>query len=253
MDSFNGLPVKIQYSQRRTVSLQVITGLNQKVCLLIRAPYHIDNDQLDMILHAKRSWIEQAKIKLTMRQQDQKGLLSDYAIKESGFLPFRGKTLEVKLILQKSIPKLMVEMDDQQIRILRNPNFHGYQEELPLLLKTVYIKKAYELFSQIIQEYINQYGFKVNSLRIKDTKTRWGSCSARMNINLNWKLIIANHRVYEYVIVHELSHLGCWNHSSQFWNRVSSIMPDYQDRKTELKKISTFLSSFEFTNLEMNL
>ena len=71
----------------------------------------------------------------------------------------------------------------------------------------------------------------------------------KMNINLNWKLILAHHRVYEYVIVHELCHIGCWNHSQQFWNRVASILPDYQTRKNELKRISEFLSAFNFSKL----
>ena len=252
MDSFYGLPISIQHSERKTVSLQVLSDSNQQVYLLIRAPNHISNGQLEMVLHDKRSWIEQAKVKLLKRQRHQKGLLSDYALKESGFLPFRGEALKVQLITQKSIPKLAVEIDDQHIWIIRNPNYHDYREELPFLLKEAYKQKAFELFSQIIQSYSNQYGFTVNRLHIKDTKTRWGSCSAKLNINLNWKLIIANHRVYEYVIVHELSHLGCWNHSALFWNRLSSIMPDYQDRKNELKEISHFLSAFEFSTLEMN-
>jgi hypothetical protein len=112
---------------------------------------------------------------------------------------------------------------------------------------------AYKEFSGIIRNYSKKYGFKVNQIRIKDTKTRWGSCSPKMNVNLNWKLIIAPHRVYEYVIVHELCHLGCWNHSQQFWNRVAAILPDYKDRKDELKRISAFLSAFDFSKLEMEL
>jgi predicted metal-dependent hydrolase len=55
------------------------------------------------------------------------------------------------------------------------------------------------------------------------------------------------------VIVHELCHLGCWNHSQQFWNRVAAILPDYKDRKDELKRISAFLSAFDFSKLEMEL
>jgi hypothetical protein len=70
---------------------------------------------------------------------------------------------------------------------------------------------------------------------IKDQKTRWGSCSKKGNINLNWRLIMAPLHVIDYVVVHELCHLKVMNHSKDFWNLVESIQPNNHERRRWLK------------------
>ncbi|WRY50327.1 M48 family metallopeptidase [Clostridium intestinale] len=81
-----------------------------------------------------------------------------------------------------------------------------------------------------------KYNFTVNSVRVKDVKTRWGSCSSKRNINLSYKLIMAPKEVIGYVIVHELCHLKEMNHSEKFWREVSNIIPNYKVYLEHLKK-----------------
>ena len=253
MREFEGTPVKLKRSNRKTLAIQVLADASNKVYLLIKAPQQIDEKQLIQIVKSKRSWIEDAKKKRLSLEESKKAMLSDYSIKDNGVLPFQGSVLNLKTQTDKMIPKLAVMMGSEGLYILKNPYYLDYQQELPALLKHYYMKKAHTVFSQMIETYSKQYGFRVNTLKIKDTKTRWGSCSAKMNINLNWRLIIAHERLYEYVIVHELCHLGCWHHGKQFWNRVASILPDYRVRKTELKEISDFLFAFDFSKIEISL
>ena len=73
---------------------------------------------------------------------------------------------------------------------------------------------------------------------LRSQKTRWGSCSLKGNISLNWKLIFAPIEVIDYVIVHELCHLKQMNHSSAFWTLVSSYLPRYKIQREWLKKHS---------------
>ncbi|MFW6263666.1 MAG: M48 family metallopeptidase [Thermotogota bacterium] len=250
MRVFEGTPITTKRSKRKTVSIQVLKDENNQVILLIKIPVYVDDEQLKTILDAKRSWIRKSKDKLLKIETTKNKLLSDYSLKENGRLPFKGNCLKIEFLTDRSIPKMMVKGDEERISIIRNPNYSYHRIELPRLMLDYYREKAYEEFKGIIDAYSNQFHFKVNKLRIKDTKTRWGSCSAKLNINLNWKLIITHHRVYEYVIVHELCHIGCWNHSQQFWNRVAAILPDYKSRKEELKQISGFLAAFDFSKLE---
>lgn len=67
-----------------------------------------------------------------------------------------------------------------------------------------------------------------SAVRIKQQKTRWGSCGPTDKININWLLILAPIGVLEYVVVHELCHLFHRNHGVRFWAKVEKIMPDYQ-------------------------
>lgn len=78
-------------------------------------------------------------------------------------------------------------------------------------------------------------GVHVNQLRIKDQKSRWGSCSSLGNINLNWRLIQAPSRIVDYVVVHELAHRIEFNHSPAFWRIVEQWYGDPQPARQWLR------------------
>jgi len=73
-------------------------------------------------------------------------------------------------------------------------------------------------------------------ISIKDQKTRWGSCSAKGNLNFNWRLVMAPPDVVDYLVIHELAHLDVPDHSVRFWRRVGKGCPDYREKETWLKK-----------------
>ena len=82
-----------------------------------------------------------------------------------------------------------------------------------------------------------QMNVKPAKVKINGAKTRWGSCSAKGNINFSWRLVRADDDLIDYVIVHELAHLTEMNHSSRFWAIVESVMPDYRKRKARLREL----------------
>ncbi|MDB5194677.1 MAG: putative metal-dependent hydrolase [Parcubacteria group bacterium] len=79
------------------------------------------------------------------------------------------------------------------------------------------------------------YNFIYKDVRIKNTKSRWGSCSRKGNLNFNYKLALIPERLADYIIVHELCHLKEMNHGPKFWKQVERAMPDYKERRRELK------------------
>jgi len=80
------------------------------------------------------------------------------------------------------------------------------------------------------------YNFKINRVAIKNAKTRWGSCSSKRNLNFNYKIIYLRPALADYLIVHELCHLGELNHSKRFWALVSKTIPDYVKINKELRR-----------------
>lgn len=94
----------------------------------------------------------------------------------------------------------------------------------------------------LVQErlvYFNQfYGYSWGSIVIRNQKTRWGSCSKKGNLNFNYKIALLPPAMSDYIIVHELCHLGEFNHSANFWNLVARTIPDYRTIREALKKNS---------------
>lgn len=85
-------------------------------------------------------------------------------------------------------------------------------------------------------KYFNEtYCFSFNKVSIRNQKRQWGSCSEKRNLNFNFRLLFLPSRLLDYVIVHELCHLGEFNHGDGFWRLVAQTMPQYRSLEKELK------------------
>ena len=85
--------------------------------------------------------------------------------------------------------------------------------------------------------YFNKfYNFEINRVAIKNTSTRWGSCSSNKNLNFNYKIIYLRKELADYLIVHELCHLGQLNHSKKFWELVKQTIPNFVEINKELRR-----------------
>ena len=86
-----------------------------------------------------------------------------------------------------------------------------------------------------------KHGFEYNQLKFRVMKTRWGSCSAKNNINLNMLITYLPKHLQDYIILHELVHTRIKNHSNHFWNALDSVVGDAKGMHKELKKNYTLI------------
>lgn len=114
-----------------------------------------------------------------------------------------------------------------------------YAKKEKLILTKKEIKELKEKTLLFVQEKLKQYnmsyGYKWNNVTIRGQKTRWGSCSRVGNLQFNYKIALLPAHLVDYIVVHELCHLGAFDHSSRFWNLVARTVPDYMQRRKELK------------------
>ena len=93
----------------------------------------------------------------------------------------------------------------------------------------------------VVVEYATRFELKVNRITVRNQRSRWGSCSRRGTISLNWRLIQTPVNVRDYIVIHELAHRLEMNHSERFWQQVERWCPDYTTAERWLKQHSKLL------------
>jgi predicted metal-dependent hydrolase len=122
--------------------------------------------------------------------------------------------------------------------------FPSYADVTDNRIQTVVRRAIFEAWRIEAKKYLpgriavlaKQFNYKYSNISLKNTKSRWGSCSATNNINLNIQLMRLSDRLIDYVILHELTHTQYKNHQQSFWNRMEAILPGARKLDKELNK-----------------
>ena len=125
----------------------------------------------------------------------------------------------------KKQKEILEKKEKQKIPELSQEDFFKYKKEA---LKK--IQKRVEYFAK-------KGDFAYGKITIKNNKTNWGSCSAKGNLNFNYRLIFLEPKEMDYIIIHELSHLREMNHSKKFWLEVKKLCPEYKEIRKRIKNI----------------
>jgi predicted metal-dependent hydrolase len=100
-----------------------------------------------------------------------------------------------------------------------------------------YKAQALKIAERKVDEFNKIYNFKYNKITIRNQTTRWGSCSRKGNLNFNYKIALLSNELADYLVVHEICHLGEFNHSKKFWNLVAKTIPNYLVLRKQLKGV----------------
>jgi predicted metal-dependent hydrolase len=210
---------KIIRSKRRTVALEI----SAEGLLLVRIPNRISLDRVKKFIKEKESWIkkkqEYVKIRVSRRFHKQ--------FNEGEEFLYLGKPYPLKIVDVSLFPIYF----DNGFYITRDTLTHARE-----LFIRWYKEEARRVLNQRVQMYAKTLNLTYNQIKISSAEKRWGSCSHKGNLNFNWRLILTSIDSIDYVVVHELAHLIHHNHSKEFWNTVSCILPDYQKRRKWLRE-----------------
>lgn len=95
--------------------------------------------------------------------------------------------------------------------------------------------------------YAAELGRSYGRITLRDTRSRWGSCSHEGNLMYSWRLVLAPPDVLDYVAAHEVAHLAHMDHSTAFWAAVKGLCPDFQTPRGWLRREGTSLHSYRFS------
>ena len=216
----------LEYTIRRSAKRKRLTiTVERDRSVVVHAPEGITDDQIGRIVESKRLWIY-GKTHHSQKYQD---------------LPHPpGKELvsgESVLYLGRRYRIDVIQEGLNEIRFARHfliPARLG--EGRKEALREWYISKAAEKIVPRARSHARHLGVLPVVVKIADSRYRWGSCTTRNNVGLNWRLIKAPMFVIDYVIVHELAHLIEANHTPRFWNIVRTQTPMMEKAKAWLKE-----------------
>ncbi len=103
------------------------------------------------------------------------------------------------------------------------------------LFRVWYQQRAEAKLIEQVRTYADRLNLQPTEIKVMHLDQRWGSCTPRGVVHLNWRLIMAPIQIIDYLVVHELCHLSIPEHSPRFWDRVGSIIADYEDRREWLR------------------
>jgi predicted metal-dependent hydrolase len=100
-----------------------------------------------------------------------------------------------------------------------------------------YKKQTLKLVEERLAHFNREYQFSWKKISIRNQKSQWGSCSKSGTLSFNYKLALIPPDLADYVIVHELCHVAQMNHGTKFWSLVSKTVPDWRERRRDLRKL----------------
>ena len=213
-------------TRRRRLGLE----LRADGTLRVGTPPGVSLDLIRSFVESQRAWIEAKRAQLTLVPA------ASQVLQDGARLPYLGTELRLSVSIapaQRSHCSV-----ESGVLLLKVPNTGRIRAEL----ETWYRREAARHGGARLAHFAPQVGRAARKLTIRAQRTRWGSCTTRAAISLNWRLLQASPEIFDYVVVHELCHLLVPNHSPRFWNQVGRILPDYRARRAALRRFGRALA-----------
>jgi predicted metal-dependent hydrolase len=131
-----------------------------------------------------------------------------------------------------------VAIADGEIRVRGDP------AHLPRRVRDHLVALAGSELARRARRLAPEIGCKVARVTVRDTKSRWGSCSGQGSLSFSWRLILAPDSVIDYVVAHEVAHLAEMNHGPRFWRLVERLSPGSAAPRAWLKQHRSRLFSY---------
>ena len=214
----------VVFKNRKTMEIAVEPPNN----ITVTAPIETTEKQLIEKVRCKGSWIIQKLY--TFKHMHYMPIEREYVNGES--FMYLGRNYSLQIEVDERIKKPEVKLFRGKF-IVKSKNKN--EDIIRKAMEEWYRDKAKELIGLRIKYYQRFFSLEPKSIKIKEQKKRWGSCTSQNELLFNWRCIMAKSNALDYIVVHEMCHMHHKDHSKEFWELVASVMPDYEARKDWLK------------------
>lgn len=228
LQTASGYKVAVQRSNRAK-SADLIVEHRQ---IRIVVPKETAIAQIERIIAKKDRWIRQKlRLQSTIIEPKPKEFISGEAF------PYLGKNYRLKVIYG-SKDHVALRLGRIEVCVAERRGSKGTEDRVRSLLVAWYRERALKRINEKVEKYSKRLGVKPKSVKVRDYKSRWGSCILPSTVSFNWRIVMAPHKIIDYVVVHELCHLKYHDHSERFWSTVDRTVCDSEGSRVWLKKTS---------------
>lgn len=212
----SSIEYKIIYSNRKTIKIAIEN--NGEV--IVTAPKNISVEVIEDLVNKRAKWIN-----------DKLSEFENRIILPKDSIFYLGELRKVKINIQKYLKKeFVVYYNNEFIINVKN------KENVVKVFKNYLMKEFQIIVSERVRDYNKYFKMKPSDIKVKDVKSKWGSCTYDNKLCFNYRLIMAKREIIDYVVIHEMCHMVHKNHSKDYWNLVQELYPMYKRCDKWLKK-----------------
>jgi len=216
--------------RRRTIELTLEPD-GVRVAAPVRTPTH----EIAAFVRSRIPWIQKH------RGARHPGLTPlSYVTGES--LPYAGRSLPIEAMTAagKNV-RINIDLLGMRIAVPARLSGDARHAEVETALRDWYRRRASEEIRGRVAYWSQVAGYSPRRVLVRDQRRRWGSCSPDGTLRFNWRLIMMEPRLLDYVVVHELAHLVRPHHRPSFWAEVERMLPEYRARRVGLREAGAAL------------
>jgi predicted metal-dependent hydrolase len=219
----SGTIVPLELKRRRGMTRMVLRFDAKRSTLVASGPPATSQKALKQLAEANLSWIEtQLSRTSAMRTSVQDGDL----------VMLYGKPCVIRRVAGRGRVTLQPDPQGQGPAVL---SIRASEAGLAAATRRAFQAMAHVAALEHLAALEKVSGLKPKALALRDTRSRWGSCTSDGRIMVSWRLVAADPAVFHYVVAHEMAHLRHMNHSSAFWALVETMVPDWQVHRRWLR------------------
>ena len=201
--------------------------------VLVTVPRFLSFKIANDFVESKMNWIQKNLLKIQSQEQLQTNFKIGSVFHTKFHSFFIDSTSEIKNTFLKENKFIKIYISEKkEVQSIES------QDYIRNIIEQILRIEAKSYLPKRVDELAKKHNFTYQKLAIKNTKTRWGSCSFKNNINLSLHLMRLREELIDYVILHELVHTKVKNHSREFWTNLGIHCPKSKSLDEELKKYS---------------
>ena len=222
------IPYVIVRSRRRVRTMQITVNAEDGVSVAV--PVRVGTETVRRFVKQRAGWIVRTKAEVDSRPKPLRLVNGDR-------VSFMGERLPLQ-VCEEDVLRTSVRLASSGLHVTVPDAFTRSERKSAIRRAVVswYMRRARKLLIERVDVWRRRMRVKPRRVVVKDQRSRWGSCSADGTLRFNWRIVMAEPDLVDYLVVHELLHMRIRSHSIRFHSELAKVMPDYRERELRLNE-----------------